>query len=161
MNDPASAAPEAVAAAARVLYGRLLEAWNRRDAEAFASLFVPEGLLVGYDGSQVAGRDVRTHLEPIFASHATAAYVAKVAGIRPIGEDVVLLSARVGMVPPGRAQLNPAVNAVQTLVVRREGTSWKIILFQNTPAGYHGRPDLAEEHTMDVESVRATGKTLG
>lgn len=160
VHDPARTAPEPVAAAVRDLYGRLLDAWNRRDADAFASLFAPDGLLVGFDGSQVAGSDVRTHLAPIFADHPTASYVAKVAGIRPLGEAAALLSARVGMVPPGRAELNPAVNAVQALVAALDDGAWKIVLYQNTPAAYHGRPDLAEEHTAAVESVRAKGMTI-
>jgi hypothetical protein len=60
------------------------------------------------------------------------------------------------MVPPGRDTLNPNVNALHTLVAERG----RIVLFQNTPAQYHGRPELVEEHTAEVERVRAAGQTV-
>ena len=53
------------------------------------------------------------------------------------------------MVPPGQRTLNTAVNAVQTLVAEEHAGSWRIVLFQNTPALYHGRPQLAERHTSE------------
>jgi hypothetical protein len=28
------------------------------------------------------------------------------------------------------------------------------VLFQNTQAQYHGRPDLVERHTAEIEAVR-------
>lgn len=135
----------------RAVYARLLEAWNRRDAEDFAALFTEDGAVVGFDGSQVSGRlPIRDHLQPIFEDHPTAAYVAKVRDIRPLGTGSVLVRAIAGMVPPGQDRLNPAVNAVQTLVVEHHDSDWRVVLFQNTPAQYHGRPDLAEGHTEEL-----------
>lgn len=135
------------------LYEDLLTAWNRRDAPAYAALFAPDGALVGFDGGQVAGADVEDHLAPIFADHPTAAYVWKVREVRSLGADVVLVRAIVGMVPPGRDELNPAANAVQSLVARRQAGEWRIVLFQNTPAQYHGRPDLADRHTGELSEL--------
>jgi hypothetical protein len=66
---------------------------------------------------------------------------------------VVLLRAIVGMVPPGKSELNPATNAVQSLIAVREDGVWRIALFQNTPAQYHGRPELAESHTAEMRQV--------
>jgi uncharacterized protein (TIGR02246 family) len=136
--------------AVRDLYERLLRAWNRRDADGYADLFADDAILVGFDGSQVAGREVRDHLAPIFADHPTASYVAKVRQVRPLGQDAVLLYAIAGMVPPGQEELKPEVNAVQTLIAERNAGDWRIVLFQNTPAQYHGRPDLAEAHTAEL-----------
>jgi len=50
-------------------------------------------------------------------------------------------------VPPGQTDLNPAVNAIQTLVTVRQDGQWRITLLQNTPAQFHGRPDLAQQLT--------------
>jgi hypothetical protein len=33
-------------------------------------------------------------------------------------------------------------------------------LFQSTPAQYHGRPEAVEEHTAEIERVRAAGETV-
>jgi hypothetical protein len=38
-------------------YTRLLEAWNSRDAVTFAAQFATQGGTVGFDGSQLDGRD--------------------------------------------------------------------------------------------------------
>jgi len=54
------------------LYTRLLEAWNRRDSDAFASLFTETGSVVGFDGSQMNGRgEIASELHAIFANHPT------------------------------------------------------------------------------------------
>ncbi|MGK5682619.1 SgcJ/EcaC family oxidoreductase [Actinoplanes sp. URMC 104] len=129
------------------LYERVLAAWNRRDAAGFAEMFAADGLLVGFDGSQVRGQDVAGHLGPIFEDHPTAAYVGKVVGGRAVGTSGWLLHAIAGMVPPGGARVDPALNAVQTVVAEKRGAGWRVVLFQNTPAQYRGRPEAAAEHT--------------
>jgi uncharacterized protein (TIGR02246 family) len=141
---------------ARELYGRLIDAWNRRDAAGYATVFSPDAVLIGFDGSLIPGDGVEAHLTPIFADHPTARYVTEVSEVRAIGADGLILLARVGMVPPGADDVNPAVNAHQSLVARRDGDEWRVVLFQNTPAQYHGRPDLAEAHT---EAMRARMST--
>jgi hypothetical protein len=30
---------------------------------------------------------------------------------------------------------------------------WRIVLFQNTPAQFHGRPSLVEEMTRELQAV--------
>src|SRR5215204_5412361 len=96
------------------LYRQLLEAWNARDAAAFAALFSEDGSVVGFDGSPMNGRaETALAIEGIFGSHQTARYVAKVREIRRVAADVLLVRSAVGMVPPGKAALNPAVNAIQ------------------------------------------------
>jgi len=135
------------------LHEELLTAWNRRDAKAYAALFDGDAALIGFDGGQMRGPEVEEHLASIFADHPTASYAWKVREVRPLNEGVVLLRAIVGMVPPGQAEPNPATNAVQSLVaVNRDGT-WRIALFQNTPAQYHGRPDLVEAHTTEIREA--------
>jgi uncharacterized protein (TIGR02246 family) len=141
------------ATAVRALYENLLVAWNQRDAGRYAALFADDGALIGFDGSEVAGSEVQDHLTQIFADHPTAAYVWQVRDVKVLAEGVVLVQAIVGMVPPGQHELNPATNAVQSLVaVERSGT-WLIALFQNTPAQYHGRPHLVDQHTAELRNV--------
>jgi uncharacterized protein (TIGR02246 family) len=146
---------------ARDLYARLLDAWNAHDADAFAALFAADGVSIGFDGSQATGDEIRQHLAAVFADHETAPYIARVREIRAIGTDAVLLRAVVGMVPPGGDAVNPDANALHSLVAARAGGDWRIALFQNTPAQYHGRPEAVEEHTAEIEQVRAAGETLG
>jgi uncharacterized protein (TIGR02246 family) len=147
-------------AAARDLYARLLDAWNAHDADAFAALFTADGVSIGFDGSEATGDEIREHLAAVFADHETAAYIARVRELRTIGTDSVLLRAIVGMVPPGDDAVKPAANALHSLVAARSGGEWRIALFQNTPAQYHGRPEAVEEHTAVIERVRAAGETV-
>jgi hypothetical protein len=57
------------------------------------------------------------------------------------------------MVLPGQADLNPAVNAIQTLVVARHAGRWQIELLQNTPAQFHGRPELSRALTEELRQL--------
>jgi uncharacterized protein (TIGR02246 family) len=136
------------------LYRQLLDGWNRRDAAAYAALCDEESHVVGFDGSAMNGRaEIEASLRQIFASHMTAAYVAKVRDVRFLTPDVAILHAVVGMVPPGASDINPAVNAVQTLVAARRDGQWRIVLFQNTPAQFHGRPELSEYLTEELRQL--------
>jgi uncharacterized protein (TIGR02246 family) len=139
--------------ATRALYTELLDAWNRRDAPRFASLFTSDARMVGFDGSQVLGVDVETHLTPIFADHQTARYVSKIRDVQTLSPQVVLLSAIAGMVPPDQSEIDPALNAVQTLIAVLRDESWLIVLYQNTPAQHHGAPELVEQHTSELRQV--------
>lgn len=140
-------------AAVRDLYSRLLDAWNRRSAEGYAALFTPDGTIIGFDGSTMVGADIQRHLAAIFTDHPTATYVAKIRDVRSLGSRAILLRASVGMIPPGGTDLIPARNAHQVLVAEQHEGAWRIVLFQNTPAQYHGRPDLAEQHTAELRQL--------
>ncbi len=150
-----------MAASAVELYTRLLEAWNARDADAFASLFTVSASVVGFDGSQMEGAvQIASALQAIFAHHQTASYVAKVREVRQLDSRTFLLRAIVGMTPPGKAELNPAVNAIQSLVIVESEAGQKIALLQNTPAAFHGRPQLAEDLTHELTDVLSSGKVV-
>jgi len=135
----------------RSLYQRLLDAWNKRDVAAYAALFEDRANVVGFDGSQMTGRsEIETTLAQIFAHHQTASYVSKVREVRLLTPDVAILRAVVGMVPPGQTDINPAVNAIQSLTAVKRDGRWRIALFQNTPAQFHGRPELAQQLTEEL-----------
>jgi uncharacterized protein (TIGR02246 family) len=143
------------------VYQRLLDSWNRRDAGGFAALFAERGTTVGFDGSQMSGPgEIAQDLRAIFDSHPTAAYVASVRGVWLLDEPVAILHAVAGMVSPGQQELNPAVNAIQSLVAIRESGRTKVALFQNTPAAFHGRPQLGEQLTKELTEVLRAGKVV-
>jgi uncharacterized protein (TIGR02246 family) len=143
------------------LYTRLLDAWNRRDADAFAVLFTSDGSVVGFDGSQMNGAaQIAAELRDIFAHHQTAAYVAKVREVRTLDSYTMLLRAAVGMAPPGTTGLNPAVNAIQSLVVVERAGHPRIALLHNTPAAFHGRPELAQQLTRELTDVLCSGRIV-
>lgn len=135
----------------RALYQGLLDSWNERSAGKMARWFTLDGSVIGFDGSQMNGREeIEREIRRIFTDHVTARYVGIVREVRFLSPDAALLRAVVGMVPPGGADINPATNAIQSLVAVRQAGGWCVALYQNTPAQFHGRPDLAERLTEEL-----------
>ncbi|WGU95859.1 SgcJ/EcaC family oxidoreductase [Paenibacillus dendritiformis] len=136
------------------LYHQLIDAWNSRNASGMAELFAANGELIGFDGSLASGPDdILGHLQPIFEHHPTAPFTTKVKYVRLLESDTALLRAIAGMVPPGQSMLNPDVNTHHTLVAVHAGGQWRIELFQNTPAQFHGRPELVRQMTEELTEV--------
>jgi uncharacterized protein (TIGR02246 family) len=138
----------------RELYRQLLEAWDKRNARDYALLFAPDGSIVGFDGTQVFGQaEIGAHLSQIVTHHQTARYVSIVREVRSLSEGVTMLSAVAGMIPPDKDDINPEVNAVQTMVAVKTAGAWKIALFQNTPAALHGRPDDVKKLSDELRAA--------
>jgi hypothetical protein len=57
------------------------------------------------------------------------------------------------MIPPDKDDINPDVNAVQTMIAVKKGDAWKVALFQNTPAALHGRPAAAKKLTEELRAA--------
>jgi uncharacterized protein (TIGR02246 family) len=137
--------------AIRGLYRAILEGWNAQDASAFAAAFADDGEVIGFDGSRVVGRaEIEAEMARIFADHATGRYVGIVRRFRQLGTDVALLHAVSGVVPAGADAIKPDLNAIQSLVAQRQADGWRVILYQNTPAAFHGRPELADALTEEL-----------
>jgi uncharacterized protein (TIGR02246 family) len=138
----------------RMLYLRLLESWNENDADAFADLFTADGNVTGFDGSQMNGQpEIRKELSRIFADHKVSTYVGIVREVRRLNENVFILRAVGGMLPPGKEEINPKVNAIQNMVAVKDGEGFCIVLYQNTPATFHERPELSKELTEELQRV--------
>jgi uncharacterized protein (TIGR02246 family) len=136
------------------LHTELLTYWNKQDAKGMSSLFSNDGNLIGFDGSQIDGQlGIETELGKIFENHKTARYVWKVKEVRFLNPQIALLRAIVGMVPPGKKEINSATNAIQSLVAVKQTNIWKISLFQNTPAQFHGHPELVDKMTHELSEL--------
>ena len=146
--------PSEVEPIVSALYHAVLDAWNRRNAQDYAALFAADCTVVGFDGSLMLGQAaIEAELSRIFANHVTAPYVGKVKDVRFLTPDVALLRAVAGMIPPGQTELNPAVNTMQSLVAVRSADHWRIALYQNTPAQFHGRPEAVAALTDELREL--------
>ena len=139
-------------------YRNLLQAWNSRDAETFASFFADDGDAVGFDGSAMHGRsEIGLTLAAVFQNERTGFYVARVLDTRELGSGVVLLRSIVGMIPPHlldlQLDLDLAVSAVQSVVFRQDGDELKIALLQSTPMSFSGRPEVADALMEELEKM--------
>src|SRR5688572_10656207 len=141
-------------------YTKLLAAWNAQDAAGMAALFAEGGAQVGFDGSEAQGpTTIHQQMAPIFQDHPTKRFVHVVREVQRVTEDVALLRAIAGMVPRDSLELDESKNVVQSLVVRKEGAGWRIVLFQNTPAKLDGRPEAVA--AMSEELRAAAQQQLG
>jgi uncharacterized protein (TIGR02246 family) len=140
--------------AAMDLHRRMIEGWNAGDAEAMAAPVAHDGLMIGFDGSQLVGRDeIAAELGRIFADHETANYVCKVRRVWALSADAALLWAVAGMPSPDGSEIMSDRNAVQTLLAVRGPDGWSVALFQTTPAQLHGREDLSEALTAELSEL--------
>ncbi|MEH7502170.1 SgcJ/EcaC family oxidoreductase [Neobacillus drentensis] len=138
----------------KAIYTQLLDAWNERNAEGMAELYSEDGESIGFDGSQSIGRqEIFSHLKPIFEHHLTARFVSKVKDVRFLSSEIAILRAIAGMVPTGQSDINPNVNTHHTLVVVKSEGNWRIHLFQNTPAQFHGRPEVVQQMTEELREL--------
>jgi uncharacterized protein (TIGR02246 family) len=144
------------------LYRSLLDAWNQRRAERMAELFLEDGIVVGFDGSQMRGaRAVHDEMSRIFADHRPARYLGIIRAVTFLKADVATLHAVAGMVPPGKREIKSENNTVQTLTAVKRDGRWQIAVYQNTPARFDGRPQLAAALTAELEeSLRARGSDV-
>jgi uncharacterized protein (TIGR02246 family) len=144
----------------RGLYDAILAGWNAKDAQAFAEPFALDGEVIGFDGSQIAGRArIAQQMAQIFADHSTGSYVGVVRSVRRLGETAALLRAVSGVVPARKQDIDPDLNAVQSLLAQLRNGAWEVVLYQNTPAAFHGRPEVAEALTAELR--RALARTAG
>jgi uncharacterized protein (TIGR02246 family) len=138
----------------RTLYDTLITAWNDHDGRAMAAPFAEDGVIIGFDGSVSSGSQaIGSEMANIFADHETGRYAVKVTSVRELGQHAVILRAIAGLVPPGRTAINPKTNSHQSVVAEMQHGQWRIVLFQNTPAQFHGRPSLVEEMTRELQAV--------
>ena len=144
----------------RALYHQLIQHWNERNAAAWAELFADDATVIGFDGSQMKGRiEAEQELTKIFSNHPTAAYITIEKELRFLTNDVALLRAEVGMVPPGQNDIKPEVNAIQVMIAGLKARQWRIASFQNTPAAFHGRPELSRQLTAELrEALQKSNK---
>ena len=73
--------------------------------------------------------------------------------MRLLSPEVVILRAIVGMVPHGQSDIALQLNAIQSLVATKHDVQWRIALFQNTPAQFHGRPEQVQQMTEELRQV--------
>lgn len=138
----------------RALYNTLIAGWNDHDGQAMAAAFAEDGVVIGFDGSVSSGRHtIGSEMASIFADHETGRYAVKVQSVRALGPQAMILRAIAGLVPPGQSAINPDTNSYQTLVADAQDGQWRIVLFQNTPAQFHGRPELVEDMTRQLQAV--------
>ncbi|MEU2348932.1 SgcJ/EcaC family oxidoreductase [Modestobacter sp. NPDC049651] len=139
----------------RALYVRYLAGWNQRSGVTVSSVFADDGEMIDLDGTLRSGRlTIAADMRRLFAERSTPSFVGIVRSVRPLADDVAVLHAVAGMVPPGADALDPALHTVHSLTAVDDGGRWKIAVLQSTPARYGGRADALAALTAELEAAR-------
>jgi len=101
----------------------------------------------------MATGDIEKQLQAIFATHQVASYTGIVKEIRQLAPQIFLLRAVAGMVPPGKDKINPAGECHTNPGSEGRWRKNEIALLQNTPAAFHGRPELSTELTNELAAL--------
>lgn len=128
IEDPAGAERAAVAA----VPARMVAAWAKHDAEAFADLFAPDGTLI-LPGVYKKGRDeIRAYMAAAYAGPYRGTRVTgSPIEIKPLAEGAVALVTVGGVLAAGEDELsNAAAIRAAWILVRREDR-WQLAVYQN------------------------------
>lgn len=140
--------------AVQEVYRQLITAWNEHNAAVFSSLFQEKGNAVGFDGSELNGREaIKASLQQVFTDHTPPGYIYIIKEVRNLTDTVVLLKAVVGMALAGSSTIMPDRNAIQSLVACLYNGKWQIALFQNTPARLDGNSGASMAITNELQAV--------
>jgi uncharacterized protein (TIGR02246 family) len=117
MSEPSSSSRSADEDAIRALYQQLLDGWNKGSGEAFAAPFAEDADLVGFDGTQLKGRqEIASFHQQLFDTFVKGSrLIGKVRSVRFLTPDVAVMHAVGGTIMAGQSDIEPEGNSVQTL----------------------------------------------
>ena len=132
LNDPE------VRQAVDELMGRLGDAWERGDGNAYGALFAEDAQYVTAPGERLHGRrsiaDSHQHIFDTFfkGTKLGRGYPVYYRSVTP---DLVLVEGSGAVLFPGEAEELVPPNGLMTMLVARQSGEWNILSFQNTPTG--------------------------
>ena len=136
----------------RSLYFQMIDGWNKGSGDDFAAPFADDGDLVGFDGTHLKGRqEIASFHQQLFDTFLKGSrLVGKVRSVRFLTADVALIHAVSGTIMPGRSDIDPERNSIQTLVAIKSNGQWHLAAFQNTRAQFLGRPQEFQALTEEL-----------
>lgn len=130
---PAGLSDADTAAVARVPQ-RIIEAWARQDADAFAAVFTEDATMI-LPGVYCQGRDqIRSFMTSAFAGpYKDTRVTGAPVDLRPLGDRAAVVVTRGGVTSPGQTEITDEQAVRATWVVVRRGDEWQLAAYQNSP----------------------------
>lgn len=139
----------------RALLQQTLDGWNGGSGAAFAAPFAEDADFVAFDGSYFKGRKEIAGFHQVLFDQwlGGTRLVGKVRSVRFLTGEVAVMHTVGGTVMAGQTDLEPERNSIQTMVVTRQDSEWRIAAFQNSRAHYMGRPHEAQALTEELRQL--------
>jgi uncharacterized protein (TIGR02246 family) len=120
--------------AIRALIGAVEAGWNAGDGDAFAALFAADADYVVVDGRYINGRDViaQGHRQIFSTVYRGSRNRATVRSIRLLRDDVAVAHVEWHLAY-GQGEAAREARATNTMILTKDGSSWSIAAFHNTP----------------------------
>ncbi|MEQ8155759.1 MAG: SgcJ/EcaC family oxidoreductase [Clostridiaceae bacterium] len=135
------------------LYNGMINCWNNSNADKFAGHFSTEGTIIDFDGTAANGKvEIEEYLNGVLMKHEPLFHTTIIRSIRFITDDVCILETAVGTFFHDKEDIDPSLNIVQTVIVKKKNNSWLIEQLQNTPAVFHGHPELSAKLTEEIRN---------
>lgn len=130
-TPPNSSADEA---ALRQVVQQVQDGWNAHDGKAFAAAFTSDADYVVVNGTRAKGREEieRGHTAIFSTIYKDSHNVATVKSIRFLRPDVAVVHIEWNLEFSAGGEKRKA-QAINTMVMTKEGAKWSIAVFQNTP----------------------------
>jgi uncharacterized protein (TIGR02246 family) len=113
---------------------RMVEAWNRGDAEGFFADFAPDARLIEFEGTILHGHDTMLEAQkPLFETLLKGSRLvnSEVLFAEIIMPGVGVVHHRAAMLMAGEQEPLPTRTSMQTHVVHWRDDRWQIVVLQN------------------------------
>jgi uncharacterized protein (TIGR02246 family) len=127
---PADAEKAAIAA----LPGRLVAAWAKHDADAFAKLFVEDGTMILPGVYQKGRADIRAFMSKAFAGpYKDTQVIGSPLELQFLSEESAVMVTEGGVIAAGAKELAPEDTIRASWVVVKRDGEWSLATYQNSP----------------------------
>jgi uncharacterized protein (TIGR02246 family) len=113
---------------------RIVTAWAKHDADAFAAVFTEDGSMI-LPGLYRQGRDdIRSFMTEAFAGPYKGTQVTgQPLDMRFFGGDTAVITTQGGVLAPGEKHVAPERSIRASWVVVKQGGQWLLAAYQNSP----------------------------
>ena len=122
-------------AAIKDVLGRLYQAWDAGDADAFVAGYTQDATAIMPGSYRTSREDVRQNMAAGFASYLKGSTnIDQLESIRFLGDDAAIAVSRTSLKFPGETEVPAERTVMATWVLEKRDGTWLIAAYHNSPA---------------------------